>query len=254
MTGRRDTVALKRLRAHRDSASVCRPPPLATAIPPVLASAGPVDVASRGPLAALVVESRPGAPRSGGPALVDVASEDRWPPWWSNPGPALPGPGQRRPLVDVASRGPLAALVVAVIAAGHLARVFAVDRRRGLVAAERPVSWPEHGSWRRSGSPGRVCGPEWGPVCVPSVESSRALNYGPTGERGPPVFLTPADPGRPRQTPADPGRKWPDECPWSGRGRVWFSGRSGTCFRRRAVLCLKKGPDRPGLQKSGLGL
>ena len=91
MTGRRDTVALKRLRAHRDSTSACRPPPLATAIPPVLASAGPVDVASR---------------------------------------------------------GPLAALVVAVIAAGHLGRVFAVDRRRGLVAAERPVSWPEHGSWR----------------------------------------------------------------------------------------------------------
>ena len=45
MTGRRDTVALKRLRTHRDSTSVCRPPPLA---PPVLASAGPVDTAQHG--------------------------------------------------------------------------------------------------------------------------------------------------------------------------------------------------------------
>ena len=116
-----------------------------------------------------------------------------------------PGPGQRRPLVDVASRGPLAALVVAVIAAGHLARVFAVDCRRGLVAAERRVSWPEHGSWRVVDHP-VGCVVLSGVLCVCHRSNLRGVELRADRRARPAGFLDPADPGRPRQKMAENGR------------------------------------------------
>ena len=211
MTGRRDTVALKRLRAHRDSASACRPPPLATAIPPVLGWPAPG-------------RSTRGQPRTVG-RPGDRIPARRSPVWRPPPGrrgqPRTVGRLGRR---SRRSRPP-----------GEGLRCRPPSRTRcrraaGLLARARILA--------RSGSPGRV----WGPVCVPSVESSRALNYGPTGGPRSPVFLTPADPGRPRQ-------KMADECPGQGvvecgfqavRGRVsggglyWVSKRAGPAWAQKS--------------------